>query len=90
MFSFDKHVKIRQEKNGAVVFDTLREKVFITDEIGAHILRLMKEGLSAEEMAAVLAERYEQAPEVIQRHLTEFIQQLEESALVTAEEESRG
>ena len=40
---FEKHVKVRQERFGAVVFETLREKVFVTDETGAEILRLLEE-----------------------------------------------
>jgi hypothetical protein len=37
---FEKHVKVRQEKFGSVMFETLREKIFVTNETGAEILRL--------------------------------------------------
>ena len=37
---FTKYTKVRNEKFGAVVFDTLNEKVFVTNESGDEILRL--------------------------------------------------
>lgn len=42
--NFTEHTKIRKEKFGTVVFDTLTEKIFITDQIGAEILQLIGQG----------------------------------------------
>ncbi len=86
MVSFDKHVKIRQEKQGAVVFDTLREKVFVTNETGGEILQLMQEGLSTEEITAALAEIYEQDPGAIRAEVEELIQALRTDGLLKPEE----
>ena len=41
---FKKHVKIRDEKFGSVIFETLREKVYVTNETGSNILQLIKQG----------------------------------------------
>jgi len=89
MLTFAKHVKIRQEKHGAVVFDTLQEKVFVTNETGAQILRLLEKGLSPREMVAALAEQYARGRDSIQQEVEEFLQQLKASELVEKEEESR-
>ena len=40
--NFTEHTKIRKEKFGTVVFDTLTEKIFITDTVGTEILQLIK------------------------------------------------
>ncbi len=42
--NFTEHTKIRKEKFGTVVFDTLTEKIFITDEVGGQILELIEQG----------------------------------------------
>ncbi len=42
--NFTEHVKIRSEKFGTVIFETLTEKIFITNETGAEILQLIEQG----------------------------------------------
>ncbi|MHC4788973.1 MAG: hypothetical protein ACYS8K_07190, partial [Planctomycetota bacterium] len=44
---FAKHVKWRSEKFGGVIFETLNEKVYVTNETGNEVLRLIDEGLDA-------------------------------------------
>ena len=73
---FAEYVKLREEKFGAVVFDTLNEKVYITNESGKEILSLMAEGLSASGIAQRLGPRYEQGPSEIRSDVTEFIDSL--------------
>ena len=70
---FGKHVKVRQEKFGAVVFETLTEKVFVANETGGDILRLCKQGKSSEEIIAYLAENYDADPAVIKGEVEQFV-----------------
>lgn len=51
---FTEHTKIRKEKFGTVVFDTLTEKIFITDQIGAEILQLIGQG---KDLSEIISER---------------------------------
>ena len=55
---FTKHVKIRQEKFGAVIFETLKEKVFVTNETGKDILRLIEEGKTINNIITILEKEY--------------------------------
>ena len=50
------HSKIRKEKFGTVVFDTLTEKIFITDQIGGEILQLIEQGKDLTQMVSELGE----------------------------------
>ena len=45
--NFTEHVKIRNEKFGTVIFETLSEKIFITNGTGAKILELIGQGREA-------------------------------------------
>ncbi len=82
---FEKCVKMRQEKFGAVVFDTLREKVFITNETGAGILRLLDEKRELKDVVTELAKDYDGDQEIIGRDVEEFILGLKETGLIKKE-----
>ena len=84
---FVKHVKTRYEKFGAVVFDTLREKVYITNDSGKEILSLMDEGLDASAIADRLAQEHEKDAAEIQNDVTEFIDGLQSAELMASLEE---
>ncbi len=84
---FEKHLKVRQEKFGAVVFETLREKVFVTNETGGEILRLLEKGKEIEDVIADLADDYDCGPDVIEGDVKEFILKLKESGLIKQEEQ---
>ncbi len=84
---FAKHVKTRYEKFGAVVFDTLCEKVFITNDTGKEILSLMDEGLSASEITERIAQEYEGDASQMQKDVTEFIEGLQAAELMASSEE---
>ncbi len=84
---FEKHVKIRQEKFGAVVFETLREKVFVTNETGAEVLRMLEKGKELAEIVAELAKNYECDPAIIKQDVEEFISMLKDKGLIKKEEE---
>ena len=83
---FDKHVKVRQEKFGAVVFETLREKVYVTNGGGAEILRLLEEGKAPDEVVAELAEAYDRDPAIIRADVEEFLATLEDQGIIKKEQ----
>ena len=81
---FEKHVKVRQEKFGAVVFETLREKVFVTNGTGSQILR----SLNNNELVDVvdeLAKIYNCNPEIIKDDVEEFITKLKDNGIMKKE-----
>ncbi len=82
---FEKHVKVRQEKFGAVVFETLREKVFVTDETGAEILRLLEEKKELKDVLDELAKNYDGNLEIIKGDVEEFILALKDSGIIKKE-----
>lgn len=74
--NFNKHVRIREEKFGAVIFETMREKVFVTNGTGADIVRLIQEDRSPKEIADELAKAYGTDPDAIAADVNTFIDQL--------------
>lgn len=84
---FEKHVKVRQEKFGAVVFETLREKVFVTNEMGAEILRLLEEEKELKGVLEELTKNYDCNPKVIEGDLEEFILALKGGGIIKKEKE---
>ena len=79
---FTEHIKIREEKFGTVIFDTLREKVFVTNETGGRILKLLGEGRSLDEISEVLQSSYGANAETIAPDVRGFIANLKEHNLV--------
>lgn len=79
---FAKHVKVRQEKFGAVMFETLCEKVFITNETGAEILRLLEEGREPIYIIAELAQNYNGDPEMIKDDVNDFMSILKAKGII--------
>lgn len=80
---FTKHVRVREEKFGSVIFETLKEKVFVTNETGSSILKLLKEGKSPEEIISILDELYDSEPQkVVRDEVTDFISSLRENNLL--------
>ncbi len=84
----EKHVQVRQEKFGAVVFETLREKVFVANETAAEIFRLHQEGKSAEQIVDELAENYDADPATIKADVDEFMSGLKANGLVKKESQA--
>ncbi len=84
----EKHVQVRQEKFGAVVFETLREKVFVANETAAEIFRLQQEGKSAEQIVDELAENYDADPGTIKADVDEFMAALKANGLVKKENQA--
>jgi hypothetical protein len=83
LMDFTEHTKIRKEKFGTVVFDTLTEKIFITDKIGGEILQLIQEGKDLPEMLKVLSESYDGDKQMIEKDIVEFTGQLKSNNIVS-------
>jgi hypothetical protein len=81
--NFTEHTKIRKEKFGTVVFDTLTEKIFITDEIGGEILKLIEQGNDLSEILNVLSNRYDGDRKMIEKDTIEFVGQLQSSNIIS-------
>lgn len=82
--NFTAHTKIRKEKFGTVVFDTLTEKIFITDKIGSDILELIGQGKELSEIVSELAENYDGDKQSIEQDVVEFTDQLKTNKIVSA------
>ena len=80
---FAEHAKIRKEKFGTVVFDTLTEKIFITDQIGGDILELIDQGKNLPEIVAALAESYDTDEQIIEKDVVEFADHLKSNNIIS-------
>ncbi len=69
------HTKIRKEKFGTVVFDTLTEKIFITDQIGSEILQIIEQGKRLPEIVSELGEVFDGDSQMIEDDVVEFTEQ---------------
>ncbi len=82
--NFTEHTKIRKEKFGTVVFDTLTEKIFVTDEIGAEILQLIEEGKDLLQIISVLCGSYDGDGQTIGKDVIEFTNRLKSNNIISA------
>ena len=80
--NFSDHTKLRKEKFGTVVFDTLTEKIFITDPIGSDILELIKQGKDLTQVLDALADSYDAEKELIEKDIVAFIDELKASKII--------
>ncbi len=81
--NFTEHTKIRREKFGTVVFDTLTEKIFITDLIGGDILQLIEQGKDLPEILSVLGDDYDGDNQLVEKDVVEFIEQLRSNNIIS-------
>lgn len=79
---FKKNVRVREEKFGSVIFDTLKEKVFVTSKTGSDILQLVNENKSQDEIIGILKERYNEDPEVLEKDVIGFIDRLRNESIL--------
>ena len=77
------HTKIRKEKFGTVVFDTLTEKIFITDQIGSEILQLIEQGKRLPEIVSELSEVFDGDSQSIEKDVVEFTDQLKANNIIS-------
>lgn len=75
-------VKVREERFGAAIFDTEKEKVYVTNEIGKDILSLIKRGQNLEEIVHHLSNLYDEDPTIIRRDVLNFLEELRDSKLI--------
>ena len=81
--NFTEHTKIRKEKFGTVVFDTLTEKIFITDQIGGEILQLIEQDKCLPEIVSELGEVFDGDSQMIEKDVIEFTDQLKSNNIVS-------
>ena len=81
--NLNEHTKIRKEKFGTVVFDTLTEKIFITDQIGTEILQLIKQGKDLPQIVSELGEIFEADAQSIEKDVIEFADQLKSNNIIS-------
>lgn len=82
--NFTEHTRIRKEKFGTVIFDTLSEKIFITGRVGAEILQLIEQGKSLPDIVSKLCESYDGDRQIIEKDIVEFTGRLESNNIVSA------
>ncbi len=80
---FTEHTKIRKEKFGTVVFDTLTEKIFITDQIGSEILQLIEQGKHLPEIVSELGGIFDGDSQMIEDDIVEFTEQLKANNIIS-------
>ena len=79
---FTEHTKIRKEKFGTVVFDTLTEKIFISDEIGGAILQLIDQKKDLSEIVSALESEFAGDRDAIEKDVVEFTDELKENKII--------
>lgn len=79
--NFTEHVKIRDEKFGTVIFETLAEKIFITNETGGKILQLIDLGRDVPQIIDELQDSYEDNQK-IGKDVTNFIDCLKQNNFI--------
>lgn len=79
---FTKNVQVREEKFGTVIFETLKEKVFVTNPTGAEIVRLLKEKKKADEIISELAASYGTSAREIAGDVNSFISNLVQNGVL--------
>lgn len=75
-------VKFREEKFGAVLFETRSEKVFTLSPTGAAVVREIVAGASAADLVAKLKEKYEDPSGKMAQEAPAFLAQLKEKGLI--------
>ncbi|MDP2933800.1 MAG: PqqD family protein [bacterium] len=79
---FTRHVKVRNEKFGSVIFETLKEKVYVSNQPGADILKLLGENKTEDEIVNLLAKKYAGDPVTVKNDVKEYISGLKQNNLI--------
>jgi Coenzyme PQQ synthesis protein D (PqqD) len=77
-----KYVKFREEKFGAVLFETRSEKVFTLNPTAAAVVREIADGRDEREVVALLKERFRDTDGAVEREVTAFIADLRQKGLI--------
>jgi len=75
-------VKFREEKFGAVLFETRSEKVYTLSPTGAAVVREVIAGAEASNLVAKLSEKFEDTTGKMAQEAATFLSQLKEKGLV--------
>ena len=75
-------VKFREEKFGAVLFETRSEKVYTLSPTGAAVVREVVAGAEASTLVAKLSEKFEDPSGKMAQEAVSFLSQLKEKGLV--------
>ncbi len=81
--NFTEHTKIRNEKFGTVVFDTLTEKIFVTDTFGTEILQLIEQGKDVPQIVSELTAAFDGDEQVMKKDIVEFTDELRSNNIIT-------
>ena len=79
---FTDYVKIREEKFGVVIFDTLTEKVYVTNETAKEIISLLLAGKTEKEIIQILTDSYNGSTQEISDDTINFINELKKRNLL--------
>jgi hypothetical protein len=77
-----KYVKFREEKFGAVLFETRSEKVFTLNPVATAVVREINGGCDEAEIVVRLKDRFEAGEDIIEREARAFIADLRTRGLV--------
>lgn len=75
-------VKFREEKFGAVLFETRSEKVYTLSPTGAAVVRAIVSGATSADLPAKLQEKYEDPSGTMTAEAAAFLSQLKEKGLI--------
>ena len=76
------YVKFREEKFGAVLFETRSEKVFTLNPTGTAVVREIEAGGDERAIIARLLDRFDDRDGVIEREVVAFLADLRQRGLV--------
>lgn len=77
-----KYVKFREEKFGAVLFETRSEKVFTLNPTAAAVVRELEAGHDEGSIVAILKERFNDVDGSVEREVLAFIADLRAKGLL--------
>jgi Coenzyme PQQ synthesis protein D (PqqD) len=77
-----KYVKFREEKFGAVLFETRSEKVFTLNPTAAAVVRELEAGRDEGSIVAILKERFNDVDGSVEREVLAFIADLRAKGLL--------
>ena len=77
-----KYVKFREEKFGAVLFETRSEKVFTLNPTAAAVVRELEAGRDEGSIVAILKERFNDVDGSVEREVVAFIADLRDKGLL--------
>ena len=77
-----KYVKFREEKFGAVLFETRSEKVFTLNPTAAAVVRELEAGRDERSIVTILKERFNDVDGSVEREVLAFISDLRDKGLL--------